>query len=212
MAQLKSEFLAELAKYLEHHEEKEMILQEYDAHLDELLANLTHLKTEEEIRTEMFLRFGKPKEIAELWREELSVTPSNMKWLFLALNILLFGGGSLLTLAHNLFEWNWLTIVWAQLTSFPVLIAFIYMFFWALLGYEIGKGFGHKGRKLMEKTFFLALIPNLTLMVLTVFHVIPHEWFSPLLTRTFIMLCIALTILLYPVCLLSYKWGKKASV
>ncbi|GIN63435.1 hypothetical protein J27TS8_34280 [Robertmurraya siralis] len=212
MAQLKSEFLAELAKYLEHHEEKEMILQEYDAHLDELLANLTHLKTEEEIRTEMFLRFGKPKEIAELWREELSVTPSNMKWLFLALNILLFGGGSLLTLAHNLFEWNWLTIVWTQLTSFPVLIAFIYMFFWALLGYEIGKGFGHKGRKLMEKTFFLALIPNLTLMVLTVFHVIPHEWFSPLLTRTFIMLCIALTILLYPVCLLSYKWGKKASV
>lgn len=212
MAQLKSEFLAELAKYLEHHEEKEMILQEYDAHLDELLVNLTHLKTEEEIRTEMFLRFGKPKEIAELWREELSVTPSNMKWLFLALNILLFGGGSLLTLAHNLFEWNWLTIVWTQLTSFPVLIAFIYMFFWALLGYEIGKGFGHKGRKLMEKTFFLALIPNLTLMVLTVFHVIPHEWFSPLLTRTFIMLCIALTILLYPVCLLSYKWGKKASV
>lgn len=212
MAQLKSEFLAELAKYLEHHAEKEMILQEYDAHLDELLANLTHLKTEEEIRTEMFLRFGKPKEIAELWREELSVTPSNMKWLFLALNILLFGGGSLLTLAHNLFEWNWLTIVWTQLTSFPVLIAFIYMFFWALLGYEIGKGFGHKGRKLMEKTFFLALIPNLTLMVLTVFHVIPHEWFSPLLTRTFIMLCIALTILLYPVCLLSYKWGKKASV
>lgn len=92
MAQLKSEFLAELAKYLEHHEEKEVILQEYEAHLDELLANLTHLKTEEEIRAEVFLRFGKPKEIAELWREELSVTPSNMKWLFLTLNILLFGG------------------------------------------------------------------------------------------------------------------------
>lgn len=212
MAQLKSEFLAELAKYLEHHEEKEVILQEYEAHLDELLANLTHLKTEEEIRAEVFLRFGKPKEIAELWREELSVTPSNMKWLFLTLNILLFGGGALLTLAHNLFDWDWLTIVWTQLTAFPVLIAFIYMFFWALLGYEIGKGFGHKGRKLMERTFLLALLPNLTLMVLTVFHFIPHEWFSPLLTRTFIMLCVALTILLYPVCLLSYKWGKKASV
>ncbi|MGG0717909.1 hypothetical protein ABE096_10025 [Robertmurraya massiliosenegalensis] len=212
MEQLKNEFLAELASYLEYHDEKEEILQEYDAHLEELLVSLEHLKTEEEIRAAFYSRFGEPKEIAEVWKEELSVTPSNMKWLFIAVNILLFGGGALLTLVHNLFHWEWLTLLWTQLTSFPVLIALIYMFFWALLGYEIGKGFGHKGRKLMKRTFLLALIPNVTLMILTVFRIIPHEWFSPLLTKTFIMLCIILTILLYPVCLFSYRWGKKASV
>jgi hypothetical protein len=212
MERLKNEFLTELAKCLENHQEKESILLEYDSHLDELLTDFYNLEDEFEIRNQIYLRFGTPKEIASMWKEELSVTPSKMKWLFIVVNILFFGGGTLLTLAHNLFDWSWLTSLWEQLTSFPILIALIYMFFWALLGYEIGRGFGYKGRKLMKRTFLLALIPNLTLMVLTVFRIIPHEWFSPLLTETFMGLCILLTLLLYPVCLISYRWGKKASV
>jgi hypothetical protein len=212
MERLKNEFLIELAKCLENHQEKEFILLEYDSHLDELLIDFYNLEDESAIRNQIYLRFGTPKEIADMWKEELSVTPSKMKWLFIVVNILFFGGGTLLTLAHNLFDWSWLTSLWEQLTSFPILIALIYMFFWALLGYEIGRGFGYKGRKLMKRTFLLALIPNLTLMVLTVFRIIPHEWFSPLLTETFMGLCILLTLLLYPVCLISYRWGKKASV
>lgn len=212
MERLKNEFLTELAQSLGNHQEKESILKEYDAHLDELFIDLSKLEDESEVRDQIFLRFGTPEEIAAMWKEELSVTPSKMKWLFIVVNIILFGGGSVLTLAHNLFDWNWLTNLWAQLTSIPILIALIYMFFWALLGYEIGRGFGHKGRKLMKRTFLLALTPNLTLMALTVFKIIPHEWFSPLLTETFIAICILLTLLLYPVCLVSYRWGKKASV
>lgn len=212
MEQLKNDFLAELAERLGNHQEKDSILQEYEDHLDELLITLFKVEDETEIREQVYSRFGSPEEIAALWREELSVTPSNMKWLFIAVNILFFGGGAALTLAHNLFDWGWLTALWAQLTSFPILIALIYLFFWALLGYEIGRGFGHKGKSLMKRTFLLALIPNLTLMFLTVFRIIPHEWFSPLLTETFIVICILFTILLYPVCLISYKWGKKASV
>ena len=212
MERLKNEFLTELAEYLANHQEKESILKEYDAHLDELLTSLNELETDSQMRDQIYSRFGTPEEIAAMWREELSVTPSNMKWLFIAVNILFFGGGSALTLAHNLFDWTWLTILWVQLTSIPILIALIYLFFWALLGYEIGRGFGHKGKKLMKRTFFLAIIPNLTLMVLTIFRIIPHEWFSPLLTETFIGICIFFTFLLYPVCLISYRWGKKASV
>lgn len=212
MERLKSEFLAELSQLLGNHQEKESIIKEYEVHLDELLLELYKLDDKSEVRKQIYSRFGTPKEIAAMWKEELSVTPSHMKWLFIAVNILFFGGGSILTLAHNLFDWQWVSSIWSQLTSFPILIAFIYMLFWALLGYEIGKGFGHKGKKLMERTFILALIPNLTLMVLTVFHIIPYEWFSPLLTETFIALCIFLTILLYPVCLISYRWGKKASL
>lgn len=212
MEQLKNEFLDELAKGLGQHSQKESIMKEYDFHLDELLADLHFLQNEKEIREHMYSRFGTPEEIAAMWKEELSVTPSRMKWLFIAVNILFFGGGALFTLAHNLFEWKWLTFIWDQLTSFPILIAIVYMLFWALLGYEIGKGFGHKGRKLMVGTFLLALIPNLVLMVLTVFRIIPHKWFAPLLTETFITICIIFTILLYPICLISYRWGKKASI
>ncbi|MBU8880562.1 DUF1700 domain-containing protein [Bacillus sp. FJAT-29790] len=212
MERLKNEFLAELAQGLENHREKESILREYDAHLDELLVGLYKLEDESEVRDQVYSRFGTPEEIAAMWREELSVTPSNMKLLFIAVNIVFFAGGSALTLAHNLLDWNWLTILWVRLTSFPILIALIYLSFWALLGYEIGRGFGHKGKKVMKMTFVLALIPNIMLMVLTVFRIIPREWFSPLLTETFIGICILFTLLLYPVCLISYRWGKKASV
>ncbi len=212
MERLKNEFLEELALLLEQHQEKDAILEEYGAHLDDLLQELQIQSGQSEIRSQIYLRVGTPREIADLWKEELSVTPSNMKWLFIAVNILLFTSGAALTLAHNLFDWSWLKELWEQLTSIPILIAFVYMAFWALLGYEIGRGFGHKGRKVMKRTFFLALIPNLTLMFLTVFQIIPHQWFYPLLTETFIGLCIVLTILLYPLCLLCYKWGKKASL
>ncbi|SEN38701.1 hypothetical protein SAMN05192533_11282 [Mesobacillus persicus] len=212
MEQLKSDFLADLAKGLGDHPEKESILKEYSVHLDELLVDLYQIDDKSELQAHVHSRFGSPEEIAAMWKEELSVTPSNMKWLFIALNILFFVGGGILTLAHNLLDWNWLNRLWANLTSFPIVIALVYMLFWALLGYEIGRGFGHKGKRLMTRTFILALIPNLTLMLLTVFRIIPHEWFSPLLKETFIVLCILLTLLLYPVCLISYKWGKKASV
>lgn len=210
MERLKNDFLRELATCLGS--EKEMILMEYETHLDELLIELKHLEDEAEIQDNIYTRLGSPEEIAAMWKEELSVTPSNMKWLFIAVNIFFFGGGSILTFAHNVFDWKWLTKLWSQLTSIPILIALIYMVFWALLGYEIGRGFGHKGKKLMKRTFLLALIPNLTLMVLTVCQIIPHEWFNPLLTETFMGLCIFLTILLYPICLISYQWGKKASI
>ncbi|MED3575578.1 HAAS signaling domain-containing protein [Cytobacillus praedii] len=212
MERLKNEFLAELSQSLISHPDKESILNDYDAHLDELFVTLYTLEDESEIRDQVYSRFGTPKEIADMWKEELSVTPSKMKWLFVAVNICLFVGGAILTIAHNLLDWGWLTKVWNQLTSFPIVIALIYSFFWALLGYEIGRGFGHKGRKLMKGTFLIALLPNILLMILTVFKIIPHEWFSPLLTESFIGICIIFTILLYPICLISYRWGKKASV
>lgn len=212
MEQPKNRFLEELAIGLGNHQDKESILREYEAHIEEILLESFDCTSEEEVLNKIIARLGSPEEIAELWREELSVTPSNMKWLFILLNIVFFLGGSFLTLAHNLFQWNWLTAVWSRLTSIPILIAFVYMFFWALLGYEIGKGFGHGGRKLLRKTFLLSLIPNLTLMVLTVFRIIPHEWFAPLLTKEFMMVCIIFTIFLYPISLLGYRWGRKASI
>lgn len=212
MERLKNEFLEELAKNLANHREKESILKEYETHLDEFLFSQIELVKDNQIREELYSRLGTPAEIAAIWNEELSVTPSNMKWLFVAVNILFFGGGSILTLAHNLFDWTWLTNIWDILTSFPIIIACVYLFFWVLLGYEIGRSFGHSGKKLLKATFLLAIIPDVILMVLTVFHIIPHKWFHPLLTENFIALCILFMLLLYPVCLISYKWGKRASV
>ena len=209
MERLKSEFLAKLAQALGNHQEKESILMEYDAHLNELLVELYELKDESEARDQIYLRFGTPEEIASMWKEELSRYAKQNEMAIYPSEYSIIRWGAFLTLAHNLFDWSWLTSLWNQLTSIPILIALIYMFFWALLGYEIGRGFGYKGKKIMNRTFFLALIPNLILMILTVFRIIPHEWFNPLLTETFIGICIFLTILLYPVCLIATDGGKK---
>ncbi|MFP7296422.1 HAAS signaling domain-containing protein [Neobacillus niacini] len=212
MERPKNKFLELLEKGLGEHQDKKNILMEYEVHIDEILFESCDCSDEKELMERLISRLGNPEEIAAMWKEELSVTPSNMKWLFILMNIFFFGGGSLLTLFHNLFNWKWLSIIWSHLTAIPVLIAFIYMFFWALLGYEIGKGFGHGGKKLLRRTFLLSLIPNLLLMVLTVFEIIPHSWFEPLLTNTFIIACIILTIILYPISWLGYVWGKKVSV
>jgi hypothetical protein len=212
MDQSKNRFLQDLAKMMGNHPEKEDILHEYGMHIDDILLELFDI-TDEEIRFEKIVsRLGNPDEIAQMWKEELSVTPSNMKWLFILLNIVLFTFGGLLTLFHNLYQWDWLVLIWSHLTAIPTLIAFIYLFFWALLGYEIGKGFGHRGKVILKRTFLISLIPNLLLMILTIFHFIPHSWFAPLLTNQFIMACILFTVILYPVCWIGYRWGKKASI
>ena len=211
MERPKNRFLNELSKGLGNQLDRYEILREYESHIDEILIESGSL--EEDTVYEMIVsRLGSPEEIIKIWREEFSVTPSNMKWLFILLNILFFGGGSLLTLAHNVYQWKWITAAWNHLTAIPTLIAILYLFFWALLGYEIGKGFGHNGRVLLNKTFLLSLIPNLILMVLTVFQIIPHSWFAPLLTKTFIIACIIFTIILYPISWIGYRWGRKASV
>jgi hypothetical protein len=212
MERPKNRFLEELSKGLGNHQDKVNILLEYETHIDEIIIESLDCDKEDEVMDRIISRLGSPEEIAEMWKEELSVTPSNMKWLFILMNILFFGGGSLLTLAHNLYDWEWLSVVWSHLTTIPTLIAILYLFFWALLGYEFGKGFGHRGRTLLKKTFIFSLIPNLLLMILTVFEIIPHSWFAPLLTKTFIIACIILTIFLYPISLLGYRWGKKASI
>ncbi|WML27085.1 hypothetical protein [Neobacillus sp. OS1-33] len=212
MERPKNRFLEQLEKGLGDQLDKGEILREYASHIDEILIESFECQDEETVFNLIVSRLGSPEEIAQAWREEFSVTPSNMKWVFILLNILFFGGGSLLTLAHNLYQWEWLTAIWNHLTAIPTLIAFLYLFFWALLGYEIGKGFGHKGRALLRKTFLLSLIPNLLLMALTLFQVIPHSWFAPLLTKTFIIACIFFTIILYPISWIGYRWGRKASI
>lgn len=213
MIQFKSEFLSELDRLLGKHPEKEQILSEYDNHITEMLDELSSSDEEVQNQTaEIYCRLGTPVEIAASWREELSVTPRKTQWLFIIANLVFFVGGSVLTLVHNLFDFALVDLAWRSLTSIPSVIILLYLVFWALLGYEIGKGFGHKGRRLMKKTFVLSILPNILLMNLTLFKVIPHGWFQPLLNPSFIVICILFTALLYPICWMGYKWGKKASI
>lgn len=203
-----SQYLHELANELGSHPEKEFILAEYEDHLAEVCTDL------EDSPSYVMLvdRMGEPKHVAKAWKDESSVTQTKLQWLFIFCNVFLFVGGSLLTLSYHLLEWSVIEWLWRTFTSLPMLIVLAYFGFWSLLGYEMGKAFGAGGRRLLRRTFFIGILPNLLLMTLTVTKVIPHKWFDPLITKDFILICVISTVLLYPVCWFGFRWGKRMSV
>lgn len=231
-------FMQELDKALGSHPEKENVIAEYEAHIYEVLREehsvvmeggsevpMTAAIDAEEEPTSVIARedenacyerlcqrLGNPSEIAAMWKNELQASARKMQWLFVVCNIALFAGGILLTVSYNLFDWHWVQRLWTALTDAAFLIMLTYIAFWGLLGYEIGKEFGHRGSRVLRKTFLLTIVPNLVLMYLTVFKFYPHDWFQPLLSAPFIVVCMVLTALLYPISWLGFRWGKKVSL
>lgn len=203
-------FIRELEREIGNHPDRQNILAEYELHIYELLQDV-HVD-EENMYDELVSRLGTPQEIAKLWKQETGVTPKKTQWLFVFINIAIFIGGTLLTVMYNYFQWSWLEQIWAGLTESSFVIMIIYTLFWGLLGYEIGKEFGHRGYRLLKRTFVISILPNLLLMYLVVFKVFPYQWFGSLLNIRFIVLCIVFTAILYPVSMVGYRWGKKVSV
>ncbi|MFC4024661.1 hypothetical protein ACFOUV_12725 [Oceanobacillus longus] len=203
-------FLNELAKEIGDHPDKHNIMAEYELHVYDLLQE--EAVNEEGIYEKLVNRLGSPKVLAALWKQETAVTPRKMQWLFVLCNCAIFFGGALMTIGYNVYDWIWLESLWAGLTDATSIIILVYILFWGLLGYEIGKAFGARGYKLLRKTFMFSIVPNLILMYLIIFKLIPYEWFQPILSVRFTVVCILCTGLLYPISLLGYQWGRKVSV
>lgn len=201
-------FFQELDQVLGKHPEKQEIIAEYRSHVYELLRE----EDIQDVYDEIVKRLGTPEEIAAIWKDEAKVTPKKMQLLFVVLNVLIFLGGIVLTIVYNVYHVEWIEVLWKRITAVPSIIIMVYMAFWGLLGYEIGKEFGSGGLTILRRTFTYAVIPNLVLMYLIVFKLIPHDWFQPLLSGRFILVCILLTIMLYPISWIGYRWGRKASV
>lgn len=203
-------FIQELTKEIGDHPDKENIIAEYEHHVYELLEDLD--PSQAQVYQVLIDRLGTPVDIAKSWKQEKHITPRKTQWLFVCCNMIIFIGGALLTIGYNFLHWDWIDELWVILTDVSFVIIFVYALFWALLGYEIGKEFGHRGYRLLQKTFLISIIPNIVLMYLVVFKVLPHEWFEPVLNFSFIIICIVLTGLLYPISWIGYRWGRKVSV
>lgn len=204
-------FFQELNEKLGKHPEKQQILEDYKLHAQEILQE-EMLIDKENMYSILAARLGTPDEIARLWKQEAAMTAKRTQWLFTLINIGFFIGGTLLTISYNMFHWKWVELLWAGLTNIAFIIMLVYILFWGLLGYEIGKEFGYAGKKILRKTFLLSIIPNLLFMYLIVFRLIPYHWFQPLLSVPFIIACIIGTGILYPVYWIGFRWGKKVSV
>lgn len=203
-------FIQELAKEIGDHPNKRDIIAEYELHIYELLKEIS--TDEESLYEDLLKRLGTPVEIAKTWKQEKGVTPRKTQWLFVLINIFIFAGGALLTISYHVYQWDWLVHLWLGLTKVSLIIMFVYLLFWGLLGYEIGKEFGHGGYRLLQKTFMISIIPNILLMYVVVLKILPYEWFGTFLNVPFIVLCMIFTGILYPVSMLGYRWGKKVSI
>lgn len=203
------QFIFELKRGIRHRKLRQQIALEYEHHIYEMKEELQI----ETIGYEQIVdRLGDPVEIAKMWQAEIKSTPNKMQWLFVISNLIIFLLGVILTVSYHLFDLNWIDRLWEAITRAPILIMIVYSLFWALLGYEIGREFGHRGRRILKRTFFLSILPNLIFMYLIVLKILPYEWFDPLLSLPFIILSVGFTGLLYPISRLGYRWGKRASI
>lgn len=210
MSDEQGQFIKELEKEIGDHPNKQNIIAEYELHVYELIKELP--MDDKNVYDELIKRLGTPVEIAKIWKQETGITPKKTQWLFVLLNLSIFAGGAVLTISYNVFHWDWLERIWSGLTEVSLIMMLIYLLFWGLLGYEIGKEFGHRGYRLLQKTFIISVIPNIVLMYIVVFKLLPYEWFGSLLSVPFIVLCIIFTGILYPVSMIGYRWGKKVSI
>jgi hypothetical protein len=214
MIQSKQDYINDLSKELKNHPNLEELLGEIDLHISEMIEDLclNNGLDEKSAIVEVQSRFGTPREVAGIYQKELDLTPKKTQWTFIAVNVLFFVGGIILTVLYHLIPFPLINKTWSFLTGIPVIIMLLYMGFWAMLGYEIGKEFGYGGKKLLLKTFYISLFPNLLLMVLVLFRIVPTTWFDPLLSPPFIATCILGTAVLYPISYASFRWGTIKSV
>jgi uncharacterized membrane protein len=214
MIQSKHDYLIILEKQLKNANNRAELLQEFEVHISEMLEDMENSDglNEATAMVKIVERLGSPEQIATTYIQELEVTPTKIQSTFIAANLLFFIGGVCLTILYNLIPTLIIAELWTVLTSITSVLIILYMFFWVLLGYEIGKEFGVGGKELLRKTFYIALAPNLLLMALVVFRVMPFQWFDPLLTPSFIAVCILCTIFLYPISYAGFRWGTIRSI
>ncbi len=203
-------FIRELTIEIGAHEQNKTIVKDYQLHIYELLK-------EEEVPPEQIYEYlvqhlGTPREIAKAWKQEIETTPKKTQWLFVVANIVIFLGGTFFTISYHVFHWTWLERLWIFITDATFLLLFIYMLFWGLLGYEIGKEFGHRGYRLLKKTFLISIIPNILFAYLLVFKILPYTWFDSISKSSFFIACMIVTFILYPVSYVGYRWGRKVSI
>ena len=210
----KESYMKQLRDLLKDHDQTEEICIEYELHLSDLLEDILLEKQciEKEAMVAVVERFGTPEEIAALYQEELTMTAKKTQWNFFFANLLFFVAGIGLTVIYHHLSNPTISNLWLFLTSIPFFLILLYLFFWLLLGYEVGKEFGLGGKKLLMRTFVVSLVPNLLLMCFVVFKIIPLSVFDPLLTPEFILICIVFTIILYPICFLAFRFGTTRSI
>ncbi|MGV3466771.1 MAG: hypothetical protein ACO1OT_15965 [Heyndrickxia sp.] len=205
MEDLKQDYLRNLKLSLQNHPEMVDILNEISVHIEDSIRDKMLIGISERAATEEVLQnMGNPIELGKSFLPP----PRSINIIHLVLlNWAFFVCGLFITLGNQFSDWTIVNHIWTYLTHHSHFILLLYSIYWIYLGYTVGKHYGPNGKKLVEKTMMWAYIPNMILMFITLFNIIPSDIFSPLLNPVFMVICVITTVLFYPISKLAFKIG-----
>lgn len=207
MKQFTREFLKALDAELDNHPKREEIILEYADYLEQkykdlLISGVGMERAEELVIQEM----PDPQKIAFQFNKKGTSVKATFQTV-VVLNYSLFVIGLLITLGFYWYHGSGISLVWHGLVENKWYILFGYSAFWLMVGYFFGAKFGFNGGPVLKKALWISLVPNFLLMVLVLSTEKIQGVFSPFITPSFIIMCIAFTFFFYPISRMSYKIG-----
>ncbi|MBD1379010.1 hypothetical protein [Metabacillus arenae] len=182
-------------------------------HINEIITDyrehilIKHLETKEPIER-ILTSIGSVDEIVNLYKKK-QIVPEKIRSWFVFVNGCFFAAGAFLTFCRHS---GYFVSIWEALAAVNWFILFGYAGFWLFVGYQLGKEFGVKGTLELPKTILFTTIPNVVLMACVLSNIIPKPWFESMLSPGFMIACVIITLLFYPLAMLGVKLGMRFSL
>ncbi|OIJ15568.1 hypothetical protein BKP35_00810 [Anaerobacillus arseniciselenatis] len=209
MLKTTDEYLVALQKNLKKHPGQEDILLEYESFIyDKLQDYMKSGYTKQQAEAIVVQELPCPEDLAKYYK---SFIPPKFKQIMLfsfIVNFIFFIIGGIITFLYHQFSNPTVIILWSYLIEMQWVILFLYSAFVVSIGFLIGKEFGSRFNRYIKKILFLTFSPNILFMIMVLYSWVPQKLFEPMLTPAFLMFCVILTLLYYPLSKVAYKIGQ----
>ncbi|WP_413382074.1 hypothetical protein [Alkalihalobacillus sp. 1P02AB] len=207
MNKLLQEYLSDLEKELTSVCNTREIIKEYQSILNEKSREFMYQGIDEDEAVKRSIEeLGQVKDIAACYQKG-SMNLNTLKRKIIWGNYLLLFSGFVLSILYHYQPFTPIESIWYALVHMKWFLLVSYGSLWLIVSFWIGKLSGIKGKKQIEQVIQLAIVPNLILMFCVLFAEAIQSWFHALITPPFIISCVIVTLLFYPLSKVSFKIG-----
>ncbi|KGA97980.1 hypothetical protein AJ85_16060 [Alkalihalobacillus alcalophilus ATCC 27647 = CGMCC 1.3604] len=207
MNKLQQKYLSDLEEELTSVCDGKEIIKEYQSILDEKSRELMYQGIDEEEAVKRSIEeLGQAKDIAACYQKG-SKNLNSLKEKMIWGNYLLLFSGFILSVLYHYQPFTPIESIWYALVHMKWFLLVSYGLLWLIISFWIGKLSGAKGKKQIEQVIQLAIVPNLILMFCVLFDEAVQIWFHALITPPFMISCVIVTLLFYPLSKVSFKIG-----
>jgi hypothetical protein len=209
MYKSRADYLTTLSKHLKNHPQRDDIVQEYETFMeDKLFEYMQEGYSEQQAEARLIQEQPHPRTIASQFQNTKPPKLKQIMYFTLFINLLFFAIGGILTLGNHQYSNEALTVIWSTLTELHWYVLLLYSTFIVTLGFLLGKEYGAKFNAYIQRILIVTLTPNLVFMTGILYAWIPRAWFEPMLTPDFVISCVFITMLYYPLSKMAYRLGQ----